>query len=112
MTTNWLAQIWVKLFNFYSVIRNYYYFSEQLSLLVSQQRLYFVLRFQCWLVQRSERQSVLFLFNNYSISQDKGVGIIQEAFVKLRTRGSALNQTSFPLIPYQNSSYIDVELHF
>jgi hypothetical protein len=39
-----IAQIWVKLFNFYSVIRNYYYFFfEQLSLLVSQQRLYFVL---------------------------------------------------------------------
>jgi hypothetical protein len=42
----------------------------------------------------------------------KGVGIIQEALFEIENKGSALNQTSFPLIPYQNSSYIDVELHF
>jgi hypothetical protein len=97
MTTNWLAQIWVKLFNFYSVIRNYYYFSEQLSLLVSQQRLYFVLRFQCWLVQRSERQSVLFLFNNYSISQDKGVGIIQEALCEIENKGFCIKSNELSI---------------
>jgi hypothetical protein len=53
-------------------------FFEQLSLLVSQQRLYLCCASSADSALIWTIKSVLFLFNDYSISQ-KGVGIIQEA---------------------------------
>jgi hypothetical protein len=58
-----------------------------------------------WFSGLNDLSRFYFLFNNYSISQDKGVGIIQEALCEIENKGFCIKSNELS-IPYQKTALI------